>query len=62
MGLVYPSAGNVYELVEIPITLPMGWENSLPILFTAKETVLDLENIALHCNQTYLPQRMENHL
>ena len=39
-------------MVVIPLTHPMLWNNSLPILFMATEKVADPTNTALHCNQT----------
>ena len=38
-------------MVDIPLTLPMGWKNSPPLFCTATETVADLSNEALRTHQ-----------
>ena len=47
LGLVFPSDGSGEELVAIPLTLPMGWENSPPIFCMSTDTVADPANVAL---------------
>ena len=42
LGLVFHFNGQVEDIVETPLTLPMGWKNSPPILCTSKDTVKNL--------------------
>ena len=58
--LVFPLAGNREELVSIPITLPMGWKNSLPIVCTSIYIVADLSNPSLQCNHPSGPQKLDD--
>ena len=58
-GLVSPLDGSGEELVAILFTLPMGRKNSLPILYTDKETVVDLKNAATCYNQTPHKHKLE---
>ena len=60
LGLFFPSEGEDGELVAMPLTLPMGWENSLPILCTAMGTVANLANEALHCNTPDLKNSLDD--
>ena len=48
-------------MVVIPLTHPMLWNNSLPILFMATDKVADPTNTALHCNQTSHNQKLDDH-
>ena len=49
--LVFPSYISGEDLVAIPLTLPMVWKKYPPIFCKATETVADLSNSALCCNQ-----------
>ena len=55
MGLIFTLEVEDDNLAAIPITLPMGEKNSLPIFCTATDNVVDLENAALRCNTISLP-------
>ena len=44
LGIVFLSEGEDKELVEIMLTLPMGWKNLPPIFYMATETVSDIPN------------------
>ena len=60
LGLVFPSEAGEEDLVVIPLTLPMGWNNSPPIFCTATETVADLANEALRAHAPTLPHKLDN--
>ena len=60
MGLFFSSDGSREELVAIPINLPMGWNNSPPIFCTVTETVSDLDNAALLCNQPSCKHKLDD--
>ena len=47
-------------MVEITFNLPMGWKNYLPIFCMATETVADLANASLRCNQPYRKHKMDD--
>ena len=51
LGLIFTSGKEEEQMVAIPLTLPMGWENSPPLFFTATETAADLSNKALRTHQ-----------
>ena len=59
LGIFLTSEVEEGGLLAIPLTLPMGWKNSPSIFCTAKKTVADLANAALHCNKTDLPHRLD---
>ena len=59
LGLVFPSEAGEEDLVAIPLTLPMGRKNSLPIFCTATETVADLANEDLHAHTPTLPHKLD---
>ena len=60
LGLFFPSEGEDEELVEIPITLPMGWETFPTIFFTSADTAADLANAYLRCNTPALMHRLDD--
>ena len=47
-------------MVAIPLTLPMGWKNSPPLLCTATETVADLANEALRTHHPSKQHLLDN--
>jgi len=53
LGVALPRMDNEHPIVAFPLTLPMGWTNSLPIFSTAMETIADITNRkALHRSPT----------
>ena len=60
LGLIFTSEAGEEYLVEIPLTLPMGWKNSPPIFCTVIETVADLANEALRAHAPTLPHKLDN--
>ena len=46
LGVVFPTLPGEEPLVALPLVLPMGWKNSLPIFSTATKTIADLANHA----------------
>ena len=61
LSLFPPLDGSREDLVAITITLPMGWKNYLPMFCTDMETVEDLENSALRCNQLFCKNKLDDH-
>ena len=59
MGLVSPLDVSGEDMVAIPFTLPMGCKNSMPIFCAAKDTVVDLVNASLRCNQPSHKHKLE---
>ena len=59
LGLVFPSEAGDKDLVAIPLTLPMGWNNSPPICCTATDTVANLANEALRAHVPTLPHKLD---
>ena len=59
LGLVFLSEAGEEDLVAIPLTLPMGWNNLPPIFCTTAETVADLANEALRAHAPALPQNLD---
>ena len=60
LGLIFPSGANEMPMVAIPLTLPMGWKNSLPLFCTATEMVADLANESLRSHQPRRPHKLDN--
>ena len=48
-------------MVEILLTLLIGWKNYPPIFCTSTETVTDLANSALHSNRKTHLHKLDNH-
>ena len=51
IGLTFPSGANEVPMVAILLILPIDWKNSLPLIFTSKETVADLVNYVIRSHQ-----------
>ena len=60
LGLVFPPEGEDEDLVAIPLTLSMGCKNSPPIFCMTTETVSDLSNVALCCNNPAIPHYLDD--
>ena len=43
-----------------PLTLPMGWKKSFPLLCMVKETVADLANKSLRSHQPSRPHKLDD--
>ena len=46
-------------MVATPLTLPMGWKNSPPLLYTATETVAHLANESLCSHHPSIPHKLD---
>ena len=60
LGLVFPSADNIDDLVALPLILPMVWNNSPPILCTATVMAAYLENSDLNYNQPSFTHKLDS--
>ena len=60
LGLIFPSGADEDPMVAIPLTLPMGWKNSSPLLCTAIKTVADLSNESLRSHQPSRPHNIDD--
>ena len=60
LGLIFPSGKEEEQMVDIPLTLPMGWKNSPPLFCTATETLADLSNKALRTHQPSKQHLLDN--
>ena len=60
LGLIFPSGANKEPMVATPLTLPMGWKNSPPLLCTAMEMVADLANESLRSHEPSRPHKLDN--
>ena len=61
LGLIFPSNGSIEELVAILLTLPLGCKNSPHLLCTYTDTIPDLANAALCCNQPSCKHKLDDH-
>ena len=60
LGMIFPSGKEEEPMVAIPLTLPLGWNNSPPLFCTATETVADLANKSLCSHQPSKPHKLDD--
>ena len=60
LGLIFPNGVDKDSMVATLLTLPMGWENSPPLFYTATETVADLANGSLRSHHQRGPHKIDN--
>ena len=62
LGLILPNGADEEQMVAIPLTLPMGWKNSLPLFCTATEKVPDLANKSFRSHQPSRPHKLDDQI
>jgi hypothetical protein len=61
LGMAFPTDPDQPQLVAFPITLPMGWTNSLPIFCMAMETIAEVANEGILKWRNPPPHRLDDY-
>jgi len=60
LGVVFPGIAPHSSIIGIPLSLPMGWNQSPPFFCAFTETAADLANAAIHSNTPLHPHPLES--
>ena len=62
LGVLLPTTPGTNPMVDLPLLVPMGWKNSPPAFYTARETIADLANQHLSRPEYHPPDHRIDHM
>ena len=59
LGIIFLVDNGNEPMVDIPLTLPMGWKNSPPLFWMATEIIAELENKVICAHAPLRPHKLD---